>query len=218
MERKGANMPSNNDEINEKHQTSLADHIRDQTTMLLFGKLVADMQPAPNGDRFAQIAGIMRDQVCQRLPKPILLALPTPDGPAAECGWDPKEYLMWRVASSFASTALHVQSHPLHQLFASPAVAGARMSRTQSLTVISKSIRAVTHSTRILDPADTLQLYGVITAQTVSQVRATITGDPQNGVAQFGFSLDGNALSLMSSSWTVDQLATTVEGAATQNV
>lgn len=211
-------MPNKNADISESHKTTLADHIEDQTTMLLFGKLVADLQPAPNGDRFAQIIGIMRDQVCQRLPKPILLALPKPDGPATECGWDPKEYLMWRVPSHYTSTAMHVQSLPLNQLFASPAVVGAQMSRTQSLTVVAKSIRAVTHSTRTLNPTDILQLYGVITPQTISQVRATITGDPQNGVAQFGFSLDGNALALMSSSWTIDQLATTIEGAATQNV
>jgi hypothetical protein len=211
-------MPNKNAGISEKHQISLADHIQDQATMLLFGKLVVDLQPAPNGDRFAQIVGIMRDHVCQRLPKPILLALPKPDGPADQCGWNPQEYLMWRVSSHYMSTAMHVQSLPLNQLFALQAIAGARMSRTQSLTVVSKSIRAVTHSTRILDPADTLQLYGVITPQTISQVRATITGDPQNGVAQFGFSLDGNALALMSSSWTVDLLATTIEGAATQNV
>jgi len=211
-------MPNKNVEIGKNHQISLADHIQDQTTMLLFGKLVTDLQPAPNGDRFAQIVGIMRDQTCQRLPKPVLLALPKPDGPANACDWDPKEYLMWRVPSGYTSTALHVQSFPLHHLFAAPAVAAAQMSRTQSLTVVSKSIRAVTHSTRILDPADTLQLYGVITPQSISRVRATVTGDPQNGVAQFGFSLDGNALALMSSSWTVDQLATTIEGAAAQNV
>jgi hypothetical protein len=201
--------------VSEKHQISFADHIQEQATMLLFGKLVTDLQPAPNGDRFAQIVGVMRDHVCQRLPKPVLLALPKPDGPATECEWDPKEYLMWRVPSHFTTTAMHVQSVSMNQLFTAQALAGAQMSRTQSLTVAAKSIRAVTHSTRTLDPADALQLYGVITPQTIAQVRATITGDPQNGVAQFGFSLNANALALMSSSWTIDQLATTIEGAAT---
>jgi len=203
--------------MGQSHQTTLADHIQDQTTMLLFGKLVADLQPAPNGDRFAQILGIKRDRVCQRLPNPILLALPKPDGPAIECGWEPKEYLMWRVPSHYTSTAMHVHSLPLNQLFAAPAVGGVRMSRTQSLTVLGKSIQAVTHSSRQLDPSDTLQRCGILTPQSISKLRATITGDPQNGVAQFGFSLDGNALALMSSSSTIDQLATIIEGAATHN-
>jgi hypothetical protein len=210
-------MAKKNVGITESHQTTLADHIQNQGTMQLFGKLVADLQPAPNGDRFAQIVGILRDQVCQRLPTPTLLALPEPHGPATECGWDSEEYLMWRVPLHYSSTAMHVQSLTLNQLLATPTASGAQMSRTQSLTVVSKSIRAVTHSTRTLDPADSLQLYGVNTPQTISQVRATITGDPQNGVGQFGFSLDGSALALMSSSWTIDQLATTIEGAATQS-
>jgi hypothetical protein len=206
----------NDDGISENHQISLADHVQHHTTILLFGKLVSDLQPDANGDRFAQVVGIMRDQSCERLAKPLLLALPKPDGPAAQCGWDPNEYLMWRVPSNYTSTAMHVQSLPLNHLFAG--AKGAQMSRTQSLTVAGKSIRAVTHSTRTLDPGDILQLYGVITSQTVAQVRATITGDPNNGVAQFGFSLDGNALALMSPSWTLDLLASTIEGAATFNV
>jgi len=199
---------------NESHQVSLADHIQDQTTVLLFGKALSDVPPDANGNQFAQIVGTMRNQSCQKLPKPILVALPEPEGPASACGWDPQQYLMWRVPATFVATAMHLESAPLHHLVAA-ADEGKRMTRSQSLQVCAKSIRAVTQSSRDLDPSDTLQLCGIIAGQQIAQLRATITGDPVNGVAQFGFSLSASAMAFVSSGTTIDQLATTIEGAAT---
>jgi hypothetical protein len=210
-------VPNPENSSSENHTISLADHILDQGTILVFGKLVNDLQPTSKGERFAQIAGFMRGKVCTRLPKPILMALPEPDGPANECGWNPKAYLMWRIPEEFSGTVLHTQTLPAGQLFLVHAAVGASMNRTQSLTVISKSIIAVTGKVQQFDPSDTLALHGINTDQQMARLRVTITGDPQNGVGQFGFSLNANALIFITTSSTIDALATAIEKAATSN-
>jgi hypothetical protein len=89
-----------------------------------------------------------------------------------------------------------------------------QLTATQSLTIVSDCVRAVTASTRPLDPSLALQLYGVNSPQNVTQVRANIVGDPNLGVLRFGFTLDGNALGAVSTSTTIGQLSTLISSNA----
>ena len=112
---------------------------------------------------------------------------------------------------------MHTQALSAGQLFSVHPAVGASMSRTQSLTVISKSIIAVTGKVQQFDPSDTLAFHGINIDQQMARLRVTITGDPQNGVGQFGFSLNANALVFITTSSTIDALAMAIEKAATSN-
>ena len=89
-----------------------------------------------------------------------------------------------------------------------------QLTATQSLTIVNDCVKAVTSSTRQLDPSLALQLYGVNTAQNVTEVRANIVGDPNIGVRRFGFTLNGNALANVSPSTTIGQLSTLINSNA----
>jgi hypothetical protein len=101
------------------HHTSLSDIVDQSTTVVVFGKIVGDLQPTSQGHRFAQIFGYKRNGVCSKLPNPVVVALPDPDGPADDCGWDPGQFVRWQVPSSFATTQLHLQPATLTRALSS---------------------------------------------------------------------------------------------------
>jgi len=79
-----------------------------QSTLTVFGKLISDAEskPAavglahPSGDigtlHRSLVFGIRYGNQCQTLSQPQQVWLPSPDGPADECGWDPAQYVVWR--------------------------------------------------------------------------------------------------------------------------
>jgi hypothetical protein len=198
-------------QLTEKHHTSLVEIIDQANTVVLFGKIVKDLQPTTQGHRFAQVFGYKRNSVCSKLPSPSVMALPDPDGPADDCGWDPQEFVKWSVPSSFVTTRLHIQPETLvHTLASFPpaALTGAQIS-----AIVSASIQAVSGSTQPLDPSQSLQAFGILSSQQVGQLSATIAFQ----VSQNGFTLGTNALAAMSSSWTIAQLESAIHDGAQPN-
>ena len=107
-------MPKNSRSIApNKHHTTLAGAIDHVSSLLLFGKIVSDLQTTTEGHQFAHVYGYRQNGKCQRLDNPTLLSLPEPIGPANECGFDPEQFVMWNVPESFLSTALHVERAPI---------------------------------------------------------------------------------------------------------
>lgn len=196
-------------ELTEKHHTSLADIADQASTVVVFGKIVRDLQPTSQGHRFAQIFGYKRNNVCSKLPTPVVIALPDPDGPADDCGWDPEQFVKWGLPASFASTQLHLQPVALAHALASFPAAG--LTAAQISAIISASIGAV-GSSQPSGPGAKLSDCGILFPQQVAVLRANITSN----VAQLNFTLDNNALAAISPSSTISDLAQAISG-ATQN-
>jgi hypothetical protein len=96
------------DGITERHFIGFSEVSGAQATISVYGKIVrnADIQPGasgilhPSGEdtnlQLAHVVGYSDQGRCVTLAEPQLLALPAPDGPADGCGWDPKQYVVWK--------------------------------------------------------------------------------------------------------------------------
>lgn len=198
-------------QLMENHQTSLNDIIDQASTVVVFGKIVQDLQPTSQGHSFAQVFGYKRNSVCSKLPSPVVIALPDPDGPASDCGWDPQEFAQWTLPASFLPTRLHIQPMALTSALASDLPT--KLTAAQISAIVSSSIQEVTGSTQPLDPSKTLQTFGVFTSQQVAQLGAAIGAK----VSQDNFTLNNNALASMGSSWTISQLESAIYDGARPN-
>ena len=198
-------------QVTDKHRTSLGEIVNQASTLAVFGKVVRDLPATPQGHAFAQIFGFKKNQVCTKLPSPVTVALPDPDGPADDCGWDPHEFVKWQLPASFVGTQLHIQPVVLsHALAVGPSgLTGAQLS-----AIVSGSIRAVTGSTSPLIPSQPLQAFGIAGPQQVTQLSATIAGM----VSQDGFTLSNNALAGITPSSTIGQLEVAIADGAKPNV
>lgn len=109
----------------EDHQITIgeAHQIISSSTFTVYGRLIGDLTispaqaglPHPQGTeedlQLALIFGIEEDGNCSAVNPPQTVYMPTPDGPADGCGWDPKQYVMWKNLSKNWIT-IHVQSTP----------------------------------------------------------------------------------------------------------
>jgi hypothetical protein len=198
-------------QLTERHHTSLSDIIDQANTVTLFGKIVKDLKPTTQGHSFAQVFGHKRNNVCSKLASPVVLALPEPDGPADDCGWDPQEFVKWLLPTSFLSTQLHVHPVSLNRALATFPAAG--LTAAQLFAIVSASIQAVTGSTQPLNSGQPLQAFGIFSPQQLAQLNASIA----NNVSQTGFTLGPNALSAISASSTIAQLEQAISDGATPN-
>jgi hypothetical protein len=197
--------------LTDRHQTSLTDIIDQASTVVVFGKIVRDLQPTSQGHSFAQVFGYKRNSACLKLLSPVVIALPDPDGPASDCGWDPQEFAQWTLPASFASTQLHVSPILLDRALTSSTPTG--LTAAQLFAIVSASIQAVSGSAQPLSSSQTLQAFGILSPQQVAQLSATVASN----VSQNGFTLGTNALAAMSPSWTIAQLEQAISDGATSN-
>ena len=114
-------MAGKNKQITDKHYTSISEVAGRQSLISVFGKLLKNGEiksdasglTHPSGAdenlQLAQVVGYMEQGQCVRLTEPQLIALPAPDGPADGCGWDPKEYVVWKSLPKNWVT-LHLQA------------------------------------------------------------------------------------------------------------
>ncbi|HEX5701713.1 MAG TPA: hypothetical protein VFX97_00680 [Pyrinomonadaceae bacterium] len=93
----------------------------------------------------------------------------------------------------------------------------AKLTAQQSLMITGDCIRAVTGSTRPLNPIEPLVMYGVNSAQQASAVRHNVVANGSIGVPRFNFSLHPGFLATLSGSWTIRQLATTIRDNSVPN-
>jgi hypothetical protein len=110
-----------NKQITDNHYTSISEVAGRQSSISVFGKLLKNGEiksdasglTHPSGAdenlQLAQVVGYMEQGQCVRLTEPQLIALPAPDGPADGCGWDPKEYVVWKSLPKNWVT-LHLQA------------------------------------------------------------------------------------------------------------
>jgi hypothetical protein len=110
-----------------------------QSTLTAYGKLIEGGESTPSALGISHPHGIVAPlnkslvcgvQVagrCIRLPQPQEVALPTPDGPADGCGWDPSEFVVWKNLPRDWVT-LHFQSRQ-RPLSSALSVGGAGSSR-----------------------------------------------------------------------------------------
>jgi hypothetical protein len=110
-----------NKQITDSHYTSISEVAGRQSLISVFGKLLknAEVESGASGIahpsgadedlQVAQVVGYMDQGQCVRLSEPQLIALPAPDGPADGCGWDPKEYVVWKSLPKNWTT-LHLQA------------------------------------------------------------------------------------------------------------
>lgn len=207
-----------------RHKVTFPTIVENQLSVSLFGKLVKESPidtrgsglEHPSGSseplELGQVFGYLQNHQCVRLPRPMLVALPKPVGPADGCGWDPNEYLVWRVPADWLALHVSTRTAPIAHLLAS--ADADQLTAGQCLTITSACVRAVTHSTLPLDPSQSLQVYGVNSAEQAATVRSLIVGDGDIGVPHYGFKIDSNSLKDLSSGWTVGQLSDRIQSAA----
>jgi hypothetical protein len=121
-----------------KTQTAQFDHsVLSETYVDLYGKVLAGKTP-PSGPT-AVIYGAGDESGCVKLPSPQYLTLPAPNGPADGCGWDPKEFVVWkRLPKNLATVHTESQVKPLHE---------ALFSRTSHVVSIAEpTVDSVLHS------------------------------------------------------------------------
>jgi hypothetical protein len=85
-----------------------------------------------------------------------------------------------------------------------------KLTAAQSLTITGDCVRQVTGSTRPLNPAEALVMYGVNSAQQAAAVRHNVVANGSIGVPRFNFSLHPGFLITLSGSTTIGQLADTI--------
>lgn len=90
-------------------------------TMSVYGKLIKNITMAPSEAgtshpfgheedlQLALVYGYQSENRCISLSPPRQIYLPSPTGPADGCGWDPKEFVVWKNLPKHWTT-LHVQS------------------------------------------------------------------------------------------------------------
>jgi hypothetical protein len=113
--------------ITDNHFIGLTQASSAQTTVSVYGKIVKDspIEPGtsgishPAGDQeslqLAHVVGYSEGGRCVTLPSPQLIALPSPDGPADGCGWDPKEYVVWKnLPRNWTTLHLQATARSLH--------------------------------------------------------------------------------------------------------
>jgi hypothetical protein len=115
------------DGITEKHFIGFSEVSGAQTAISVYGKIVknADVQPGTSGIlhpsgkasdlQLAHVVGYSDQGRCITLVEPQLLALPVPDGPADGCGWDPREYVVWKnLPKNWTTLHLRASTRSLH--------------------------------------------------------------------------------------------------------
>jgi hypothetical protein len=115
-----------------------------QPTLSLYGKLVKDGESQPSAIGISHpsdpagalhrslVFGFANGIQCQSLSKPQQVWLPTPDGPADGCGWDPAEYVVWKnLPPDWMTLHIVAERKPLSHVLAagrSPRIAALKTS------------------------------------------------------------------------------------------
>jgi hypothetical protein len=118
--------------ITEDHYIGLAEASGAKPTIDVYGKVVrnATIEPAssglihPSGEnedlQLAQVVGYSDRGRSVALPRPQLVALPAPDGPAEGTGWDPKKYVVWKdLPKNWTTLHLQATARGLHSALTS---------------------------------------------------------------------------------------------------
>jgi hypothetical protein len=129
--------------LTDKHYVAFDANTANRSTLTAYGKLIKGGESTSSALGISHpqgiigplnkslVYGVQLAGRCIRLPDPQEVALPTPDGPADGCGWDPSEFVVWKNLPRDWVT-LHFQSRP-RPLMSALSVGSANFS--QRLTV-----------------------------------------------------------------------------------
>ena len=92
-----------------------------------------------------------------------------------------------------------------------------KLTAQQSITVAGDSVRQVTGSTRPINLAEQLLLYGIFNNQQSAAVRRNVAEDAAIGVQRFNFSIDPTFLTFVGSGTTMGQLSSVIRQRAVPN-
>jgi len=208
----------------ESHRTSLARIADDHLTVSLYGKVIDDISvnaggvglrhPEDGGAlRAGHIYGYAQNGQCYRFTPPRIYMLPDPNGPADGCGWDPDQFVVWKVSLDWLTVHFEVKSGAVGETL--PGIAAqARLSAGQCLAISSDCAFDETGNPQPVDPSRSLNSYGINTAEQASGVRRRVVTSRTLGVPRFHFQIDSNALKDLSGGWTLGQLADRIQDAA----
>jgi hypothetical protein len=109
--------------ITERHYIDSAQALTAQTTLTAYGKIIRNSETPPatagishprglsESLQASLVFGVAIGGRCETLPTPVQVWLPSPDGPADGCGWDPAEYVVWKNLPRDWVT-MHLQAQP----------------------------------------------------------------------------------------------------------
>ena len=211
----------------DNHRTSLSKIVDEHLVVSLYGKTVENLSMEPTGLGMQHPSGSgslhaghvygfqSQEKGCVRFSPPRLYMLPEPVGPADGCGWDPAEFVVWKVPLGWSTVHFQVRSGAISESLTAGAPGQLRLSAGQSLAIASDCIFAETGNPQTIDRSRTLQSYTVVDPEQLSGIRARIVNSSDLGVQRFGFQIDANDLKDMSSSWTLGQLSDRIQDGAT---
>ena len=209
----------------ENHRTSFAKIADDHLTLSLYGKVIDDISVNPigvglrhpEGDgalRVGHVYGYSQSGECFRFTPPRIYMLPDPDGPADGCGWDPTEFVVWKVPPDWLTVHFEIRSGTIGGTLAGNITNQSRLSAGQCLTISSDCVFDETGNPQPVDPSRSLNSYGINTSEQASGVRRRVVASPTLGVPRFNFQIDPNALKDLSGSWTLGQLSDRIQDTA----
>jgi hypothetical protein len=217
------------DEITEKHFKSFSEGVGTQSTLSVYGSIVkhAVVQPGTRGVlhpsgvdeplQMAQVVGYSELGRCIQLDEPQLIAMPTPDGPADGCGWDATEYVVWKkLPTNWTTLHLKVSATSLHTALNLGVVAGTddrQLRADQIQTILHDCIPLAGGNGNPIDLSETLQYYS-LDKDGVIAFSGLVTGSVDYGVKRYQFELPGSALSNITVTSKLSDIANTIQDKA----
>ena len=217
-------MPPKTFKPSEGHRTTLGKVVEAHVTVSFYGKVVEGvtvptgiaLQHPHDGESLlaGHIFGYSQGGQCFRFTPPRIYMLPSPTGPADDCGWDPKEYVVWKLPPDWLTVFFEVQHATVADSLVAPLGGEARLSAGQCLTIASDCVFDETGNPQPIDRSRSLLSYGVNSSEQVSGVRTRVVASATLGVARFNFKMDANDLKDLAGSWTLGQLADRIQDSA----
>lgn len=217
-------MPAKTFKPSEAHRTTLGKVVDAHVTVSFYGKVIEDLavptgialQHPQDGESLlaGQIFGYSTGGECFRFTPPRIYMLPAPQGPADGCGWDPNEYVVWKVPPDWLTVFLEVRHATVADSLTPPRGGESRLSSGQSLTIASDCVFDETGNPQPIDRSRSLQSYGINSSEQAAGVRTRVVTSSTLGVARFNFKMDANDLKDLAGSWTLGQLADRIQDSA----
>jgi hypothetical protein len=217
------------DGITEKHFKSFSEVVGAQSSLSVYGSIIknAVVQPGTRGIlhpsgvdeslQLAQVVGYAELGRCIQLGEPQLIAMPTPDGPADGCGWDPVEYVVWKnLPNNWTTLHLKVSATGLHTALQLGVLGGAddtQLRADQIQTILRDCIPLAGGNRNPIDLSETLQYYG-LDKDGVIAFAGLVTGSADYGVKRYQFELPGSALSNITVTSKLGDIANTIQDKA----
>lgn len=218
-------MPEKTFKPSEGHRTTLGKIADAHVGVALYGKVVDGLsiptggaiQHPQDGETLhaGQVFGYSQGHECYRFTPPRIYMLPDPNGPADGCGWDPAQFVVWKVPPDWLTIYFEIQHGTVGDSLTGGLGGQTSLSAGQCLTIASDCVFAETGNPQPVDRSRTLQSYSVVSPEQISGVRGRIVNSSSLGVPRFGFQIDANSLKDMSPSWTLGQLADRIQDTAT---